>query len=158
MGILILLFKNAINTFYTFSYDYLLKRKILYYRIAWNISIGTYSWFYILGILFSLDIWSIRARFLWSSWPRYWALNHLSTQTTWGNFNLHKSFKGSYCISSNSSFIQYCDSNIRLFFIAPPLVIALPTLQKQSCCSYSLLKAIAKSKGKIIAPSCSWRR
>jgi hypothetical protein len=35
--------------------------------------------------------------------------------------------KGAYWISSNSSFIQYCDSNIGLFSIAPPLVIALPT-------------------------------
>ena len=52
---------------------------------------------------------------------------------------------------SNSSYIQYCDSNIGLFSIAPPLVIALPTLRR----SYSLLKAIAKSKGKIIAPSRS---
>ena len=33
--------------------------------------------------------------------------------------------KGAYWISSNSSFIQYCDSNIGLFSIAPPLVIAL---------------------------------
>ena len=48
--------------------------------------------------------------------------------------------KGAYWISSNSSFIQYCDSNIGLFSIAP---------------SYSLLKAIAKSEGKIIAPSRS---
>ena len=63
--------------------------------------------------------------------------------------------KGAYWISSNSSFIQYCDSNIGLFSIAPPLVIALPTLREQSCRSYSLLKAIAKSKGKIIAPSRS---
>ena len=38
-------------------------------------------------------------------------------------------FKGAYWISSNSSFIQYCDSNIGLFSIAPPLVIALPTLR-----------------------------
>ena len=38
-------------------------------------------------------------------------------------------FKGAYWTSSNSSFIQYCDSNIeQLFSIAPPLVIALPTL------------------------------
>ena len=37
--------------------------------------------------------------------------------------------KGAYWISSNSSFIQYCDSNIGLFSIAPPLVIALPTLR-----------------------------
>ena len=34
-------------------------------------------------------------------------------------------FKGAYWISSNSSFIQYCDSNIGLFSIAAPLVIAL---------------------------------
>ena len=33
-------------------------------------------------------------------------------------------FKGAYWISSNSS-IQYCDSNIGRFSIAPPLVIAL---------------------------------
>ena len=33
--------------------------------------------------------------------------------------------KGAYWISSNYSFIQYCDSNIGLFSIAPPLVIAL---------------------------------
>ena len=33
--------------------------------------------------------------------------------------------KGAYWISSNSSFIQYCDSNIGLFSIAPLLVIAL---------------------------------
>ena len=32
---------------------------------------------------------------------------------------------GAYWISSNSSFIQYCDSNTGLFSIAPPLVIAL---------------------------------
>ena len=43
--------------------------------------------------------------------------------------DLIKVFKGAYWISSNSSFIQYCDSNIRLFSIAPPLVIALPTLR-----------------------------
>jgi hypothetical protein len=52
-------------------------------------------------------------------------------------------FKVAYWISSNPSFIQYCDSNIRLFSIAPPLA------------KLSLLKAIAKSKGKIIAPSRS---
>ena len=37
--------------------------------------------------------------------------------------------KGAYWIGSNSSFIQYCDSNIGLFSIAPSLVIALPTLR-----------------------------
>ena len=37
--------------------------------------------------------------------------------------------KGAYWISSNSSVIQYCDSNIGLFSIAPLLVMALPTLQ-----------------------------
>ena len=37
--------------------------------------------------------------------------------------------KGAYWISSNSSFIQYCDSNIGLFSIAPLLFIALPTLR-----------------------------
>ena len=63
--------------------------------------------------------------------------------------------KWAYWIGSNSSFIQYCDSNIGLFSIAPPLVIALPTLRQQSCRSYSLLKAIANSRGKIIAPSRS---
>ena len=63
--------------------------------------------------------------------------------------------KGAYWISSNSSFIQYCDSNIGLFTIAPTIVIALPTLRQQSFRSYSLLKARAKSKGKIIAPSHS---
>ena len=36
--------------------------------------------------------------------------------------------KVAYWISSNSSFMQYYDSNIRLFSIAPPLVIALPTI------------------------------
>ena len=40
-----------------------------------------------------------------------------------------KKFKGAYWISSNSLFIQYCGSNIGLFSIAPPLVIAFPTLQ-----------------------------
>ena len=35
------------------------------------------------------------------------------------------SFKVAYWISSNSSFIQYCDSNIGLFSFAPPLDIAL---------------------------------
>jgi hypothetical protein len=40
-----------------------------------------------------------------------------------------RAFKGAYWISSNSSFIQYCDSNIGLFSIAPHLVIALPTLR-----------------------------
>ena len=38
------------------------------------------------------------------------------------------SLKGAYWISSNSSFIQYCDSNIGTFSNASPLVIALPTL------------------------------
>ena len=38
-------------------------------------------------------------------------------------------FKGAYWISSNSSFIQYCDRSIGLFSIAPPLVVALPTLR-----------------------------
>ena len=38
-------------------------------------------------------------------------------------------FKVAYWISLNSSFIQYCDSNIGLFSIAPPLIIALPTLR-----------------------------
>ena len=37
----------------------------------------------------------------------------------------NKPLKGAYWISLNSSFIQYCDSNIGLFSIAPPLVIAL---------------------------------
>ena len=40
-----------------------------------------------------------------------------------------KVLKGAYWISSNSSFIQYCDSNIGLFSFAPPLVMALPTLR-----------------------------
>ena len=40
-----------------------------------------------------------------------------------------KVVKGAYWISSNSSIIQYCDSNIGLFRIAPHLVIALPTLR-----------------------------
>ena len=38
-------------------------------------------------------------------------------------------FKGAYWISSNCEFFQYCDSNIGYFSIAPPLVIALPTLR-----------------------------
>ena len=38
-------------------------------------------------------------------------------------------FKGAYWISLNSSFIQYCDSNIGLFSIVPALIIALPTLR-----------------------------
>ena len=36
--------------------------------------------------------------------------------------------KGAYWISSNSSFIQYCDSNIGLFSNASYKVIALPTI------------------------------
>ena len=32
---------------------------------------------------------------------------------------------GAYWTSTNSSFIQYCDNNIGLFSIAPPLVVAL---------------------------------
>jgi hypothetical protein len=40
--------------------------------------------------------------------------------------------KGAYWISSNSSFIQYCDSNIGLFSIAPPLVIAILALKSDS--------------------------
>jgi hypothetical protein len=42
------------------------------------------------------------------------------------------SLKGAYWIFSllsNSSIIQYCDSNIGLFSFVPPLVIALPTLR-----------------------------
>ena len=48
---------------------------------------------------------------------------------TLGSFDLEFSsfLKGAYWISSNSSFIQYCDSNNGLFSIAPPFVIALPT-------------------------------
>jgi hypothetical protein len=38
-------------------------------------------------------------------------------------------FKGAYWISLNFLFIQYCDSNIELFSIAPHLVIALPNLR-----------------------------
>ena len=45
------------------------------------------------------------------------------------NAILTTDIKGAYWISSNSSFIQYCDSNIGLFSIAPPLVIARPTLR-----------------------------
>jgi hypothetical protein len=58
-----------------------------------------------------------------------------------GNILKHilKLFKGAYWISSNSSFIQYCDSNIGLFSIA--LVIAL--------------KRDSNDKGKVIAPSRS---
>ena len=37
--------------------------------------------------------------------------------------------KGAYWITSISSIIQYCDSNIGLFSIAPPFIIALPTLR-----------------------------
>ena len=33
-----------------------------------------------------------------------------------------------FWIISNCEFFQYCDSNIGLFFIAPPLVIVLPTI------------------------------
>jgi len=36
--------------------------------------------------------------------------------------------KGAYWISSNSSFIQYFDSNIGLFSIASCKFIALPTI------------------------------
>ena len=39
------------------------------------------------------------------------------------------SVKGAYWISLNREFFQYCDSNIVFFSIAPPLVIALPTLR-----------------------------
>ena len=35
-------------------------------------------------------------------------------------------------LPSNHSLFQYCDSNIWLFSIAPPLVIALPTLERES--------------------------
>ena len=45
------------------------------------------------------------------------------------NHHFFGAIKGTYWISPNSSFIQYCDSNIGLFSIAPPLVIALPTLR-----------------------------
>ena len=38
---------------------------------------------------------------------------------------IYITIKGAYWISSNSSFIQYCDSNIGLFSIAPHLIIAL---------------------------------
>ena len=40
-------------------------------------------------------------------------------------FEFDITLKVAYWISSNSSFIQYCDSNIRLFSIAPPLVVVL---------------------------------
>ena len=46
-----------------------------------------------------------------------------------GHNSKNSKIKVAYWISSNSSFIQYCDRNIGLFSIAPPLVIALPTLR-----------------------------
>ena len=46
-----------------------------------------------------------------------------------GKYLNNTDIRGAYWISSNSLFIQYCDSNIGLFSIAPPLVIALPTLR-----------------------------
>ena len=54
---------------------------------------------------------------------------------------------------------QYCDSNIELFSLASYKTIALPTIVTAIVValtrSYPLLKAIAKSKGKIIALSRS---
>ena len=40
--------------------------------------------------------------------------------------------KGAYWIGSNSSFIQYCDSNIGLFSIAPPFITIWEAKQKRS--------------------------
>ena len=72
-------------------------------------------------------------------------------------------------------FFQYCDRNIGLFSIAPHLVIALPTMSlvdlsmasflycfpysyrssnycdSNSCRSFTLLKALAKSNGNLFA-------
>ena len=56
------------------------------------------------------------------------------------------SVKGAYWISSNSSFIQYCDSNIGLFSFSP---ISYRS-SNFAIAKLSLLKAIAKSKDKII--------
>ena len=58
---------------------------------------------------------------------------------------------------SNSSFIQYCDSNISLFSLASYEAIALPTIAKAIvvALSCSQRRYIAKSKGKIIAISRS---
>ena len=56
---------------------------------------------------------------------------------------------------SNSSFIQYFGSNIGLFSLASYKAIALKTIATASCRSYSLLKAITKREGKIIAASRS---
>ena len=56
-------------------------------------------------------------------------MSHTSLKVvlTVNQFQSH-SLKVAYWISSNFSFIQYCDSKIGLFSIAPHLVIALPTL------------------------------
>ena len=43
-------------------------------------------------------------------------------------YNNENGVKGAYWISSNSSCIQYCDSNIGLFSSASFKVIALPTI------------------------------
>ena len=85
--------------------------------------------------------------------------------------------KGAYWISSNSSFIQYCNSNFGLFSNAPPLVIALNPFasilkigswlfflycfpynyrssnycDSNSCRSFTLIKAIPKRKSSHIA-------
>ena len=63
--------------------------------------------------------WYLLGEILWKIDPRI----------VMGLFRLICEVKGAYWISSNSSFIQYCDSNIILFSIAPHLVIALPTLR-----------------------------
>ena len=58
-----------------------------------------------------------------SSFARYW-ITRLLPQVSY-----KLCIKGAYWISSSSSFIQYWDSNVGLFSIAPPLVITLPTLR-----------------------------
>ena len=52
-------------------------------------------------------------------------------------------------LPSTHSFFQYCDSNIWLFTIVPPLFIASNNYNSNSCRSFVLVNTLAKSNGKF---------
>ena len=59
---------------------------------------------------------------------KYGRILFLNTPPPLTIFKQSKLCKGIYWISSNFH-LSNCDSNIGLFFIAPPLIIDLPTLR-----------------------------
>ena len=59
----------------------------------------------------------------------FYSVCRLYQTSTLRSYNLTITYvNGAYWISSNSLFIQYCDSNIGLFSTASHIVVALPTI------------------------------